>query len=81
MRHGNVNKIFAVFRVSLVIFAQSSEAVKPSESTLTNPALRYNLKGVQVIISLHNLQLNASQFLDPGNKLAAVATVGPDLFQ
>lgn len=81
VRHGNVNETFAVSRVSLVVFAQSPEAVKPPESTLTHPALRYNLKGMEIIISLHNLQFNASQFLDPGNKLAAVPAIGPDLFQ
>jgi hypothetical protein len=36
---------------------------------------------VQVITALHNLQFNASQFLDPGNELALVATVSPDFLQ
>ena len=82
--HRQVNHVLARVGQSLVIFAQPSKAIEPSEGALDNPPLGQQDEAFLLGWALDDVQANpavGSQFPDPLDQSAGVAAIGPDLQQ
>jgi hypothetical protein len=82
--HDDANDRFARVGVKLVVLTEAAPATQPAEGALDDPALRQHAEAVRLIRAFDDLQLNAAsvaQSSDPREKLAGVASIGPDTAQ
>ena len=81
MDHGNLNKSFTCFGKFFIVFAKSTTTTEPSEGPFHDPTTWQNVKALDVVAALDDLQYPAARLLHPLDQLSAVAAIRPNEFQ
>src|SRR5258706_10881480 len=75
----DVNPRTGAFRVSIVLFRESSFAVEPAERSLDHPPLRNDFKPFGGIAAQYDLDCDSELGLDCCERWSTVATIDEDL--